>query len=174
MQRVADPLQLFKRNGNGHCDGVDVPPKHAQPGIRTARSYVEPTEWDPVRIPQRADNGPTRETRTRVDSAGHRATSVPPPISRRLRSIVRKRGIRRRRTTWGDERVRELRKTNRKTPVNSAIQTATYDRPRPIRENPLSTNRRQNNASAWNSGPAWIHGDDAARVCDAWYFALHA
>ena len=33
MQRVAEPLQLFKRNGNGHCDGVDVPPKHAQPGI---------------------------------------------------------------------------------------------------------------------------------------------
>ena len=42
--------------------------------------------------PQRADNDPTRETRTLVDSAGHRATMVPPPISRRLRSIVRKRG----------------------------------------------------------------------------------
>ena len=42
--------------------------------------------------PQRADNGPTRETRTRVDSADHRATIVPPPISRRLHSIVRKRG----------------------------------------------------------------------------------
>ena len=40
--------------------------------------------------------------------------------------------------------------------------------------NPLSTNRRQNDASAWNSGPKWIRGDDAARVCDAWYFALHA
>ena len=56
------------------------------------RSYVEPTEWDPVRIlPQRADNGPTRKTRMRVDSAGYPATIVPPPISRRLRSKVRKR-----------------------------------------------------------------------------------
>ena len=81
MQRVAEPLHLLKRNGNGHCDGVDVPPKHAQNGYPTARSYVEPTERDPVRIsPQRADIGPTRETRTRVDSAGHRATIVPPPI----------------------------------------------------------------------------------------------
>ena len=40
--------------------------------------------------------------------------------------------------------------------------------------NPPSTNRRQNAASAWNSGPKWIHGDDAARVCGAWYFALYA
>ena len=40
--------------------------------------------------------------------------------------------------------------------------------------NPPATNRRQNDASAWNSGPKWISGDDAARICDAWYFALHA
>ena len=40
--------------------------------------------------------------------------------------------------------------------------------------NPPSTNRRRKIASAWNSGPKWISGDDAARVCDAWYFALHA
>ena len=34
--------------------------------------------------------------------------------------------------------------------------------------NPPCTNRRQNDASVWNSGPKWIRGDDAARVCDAW------
>ena len=39
--------------------------------------------------------------------------------------------------------------------------------------NPPVTNRRQNDTSAWNSGPKRIRGDDAARVCDAWYFALH-
>ena len=38
--------------------------------------------------------------------------------------------------------------------------------------NPPATNRRQNDGSAWNSGPKWIRGDNAARVCDAWYFAL--
>ena len=39
---------------------------------------------------QTDDNGPTPETRMRVDSADHRATTVPPPISRHLRNIVRK------------------------------------------------------------------------------------
>ena len=39
--------------------------------------------------------------------------------------------------------------------------------------NPPVTNRRQNDTLAWNSGPKGIRGDDAAHVCDAWYFALH-
>ena len=34
--------------------------------------------------------------------------------------------------------------------------------------NPPSVNKRQNDASAWNSERKWIRGDDAARVCDAW------
>ena len=59
----------------------------------TARPYEDITEWDPVRIsPRRADNDATPETRTRVENAGHRATVVPPPISRRLRSIVQRKG----------------------------------------------------------------------------------
>ena len=76
-------------------------------GYPTARSYVEPTEWDPVRIsPQRTVNGPTQETRTRVDSTGHRAAIVTPPISRGLRSIVRKRGSSSPPRTAGDPTTR--------------------------------------------------------------------
>ena len=56
--------------------------------------------------PQRADNGPTPETRTRVDSAGHRATIVPPPRSRRLHNIVRKKGTSSPPPTTGDPTAR--------------------------------------------------------------------
>ena len=75
---------------------LSLPPYRWPIQARTTRySIVKSHEgtkgWDPSRIsPQRLGNGSTLDTRTRVGSAEHRATIVPPPKSRHLRSIEKK------------------------------------------------------------------------------------